>query len=178
METDIKALQGMVMEPGEDGTWTIKLPVLTTEEKTAELAQTQIARDVAGFNIGGVEVGKGVAGGAIAVAAVELLDGLAPNFATQNRAMAKLGLAWAVANFGPRFLGDDIAQSAAGFIVFDAARQALPIDEQIKKIVGRVSQTAGSLTGSDSADMKQLANLGQDRSQLTAITGRQALVGL
>lgn len=130
-----------------------KVPILTKEELSAELKtvldelgkrldaiekqaqeveQRQLA-GITGFQIAGIPVGSAAVGGFIALLTSEVIDGL---LAGRNvpEAFAKLIGAWAVKQWGSRWVGAEAAADAAKFLAFDAVRSFIPLDEWVQKI--------------------------------------------
>jgi len=120
-----------------------------------EHAQRGFVKQISSFEIGGIPVGTPVAGGTIALLTSELVDGF---MATQENAdvlrlrpWIKLLAAWGLVGFGREFLGKEISTSAASFLVFDAARQILPLDDWLSQVqtIFRPAVTAANDAGNN-----------------------------
>jgi len=108
----------------------------------------------------GMPLGKACVGGGVALRGSELGDGLvAPRIEdmlgkTWGPAVLKGGTAWAVKQWGPGLVGKEAADIATLFLVWEAVRSLIPIDEWIKKLFAKKeeststsSQTSGATSG-------------------------------
>lgn len=108
------------------------------EKPKAELEQAGMLAGITGLEVAGVPLGAAAVGGGAAV----LVSGLMDRFLPQVTGMTgKLLAAWAVVQFGSRFLGKDAAKYAALFLAWDAVAE--PVERIISQITGGLGLAQG-----------------------------------
>ena len=173
----------ITLTPGADGVWTFKFPTAEApktdapKDKAELEAPAQFVRDINRFEVAGIPVGGPFLGGLGAVALVELIDGFVRPTTPNAAIFAKLVAAAAAATPMARdFLGE-AANWAAGFMLFSAAQQALPLEAQIRRAIQGITQaTRGAVNGSTT--MVNGANLAAAHNGVDITAGRARLVGL
>ena len=142
LAVDIVAMLNKPKEPDE---------VLTKEEIEHEQLKGLLE-----VKIMGMPLGKAFVGGGVALLVSELVDGLvAPRIEdmlgkTWGPALLKGGTAWAVKQWGPGLVGREAANIATLFLIWEAVRSIIPIDEWMKKLF-RKEETASSSSLSPSS---------------------------
>ena len=144
LTADIVAMLNKPKEPDE---------VLKKEEvevlKKEEVEHEQL-KGLLEVKIMGMPLGKAFVGGGAALLVSELVDGLvAPRIEdmlgkTWGPALLKGGTAWAVKQWGPGLVGREAANIATIFLLWEAVRSIIPIDEWIKKMFAKKEATSSS----------------------------------
>jgi hypothetical protein len=117
-------------------------------EETAELAESatsQISKTVnkvTDFQVMGIPLGTALVGGFVAIFATELVDGYFKNQSVMIRGVIKLGGAFVVVKFLPKYLGKDLCNAVALLMAFDGLKNDL-----IPGLFGYATTWANKLTG-------------------------------
>ena len=111
----------------------------------AEAATSQISKTVnkvTDFQVMGIPLGTALVGGFVAIFATELVDGYFKNQSVMIRGVIKLGGAFVVVKFLPKYLGKDLCNAVALLMAFDGLKNDL-----IPGLFGYATTWANKLTG-------------------------------
>ncbi|MEX2599278.1 MAG: hypothetical protein WD533_06445 [Dehalococcoidia bacterium] len=127
----------------------------------AEMAQARggLLGGLGDIQIFGVEVGRALGGGSIALLASEVIDGFLNvakdadgRIIDQQQAimsgLVKLTAGGFLTQFVSGFVGRDLSNTAALFLAFDAVRDILPLDDLVRNLLGFLPGRNGGGSGS------------------------------
>lgn len=114
------------------------------DSSKAELEQAGMLAGISRIEVGGVPIGAAAAGGGVAFLVDYAVDRFLPQV---TGSMANLLAAWALVNWGSRWLGADVARFGAIFLAYEAIR------DPIENLLGKVLPARA-------AQIRQEANLG------------------
>ena len=103
------------------------------QDKVAEMGQAGMLAGLTKFEVAGIPIGAAAAGGALAFVVDYAFDRFLPTF---TGSIANLVAAWAVMNFGSRWVGRDVAKYAATFLAYEAVRDM--IEPPIARALGSI----------------------------------------
>lgn len=119
----------------------VREPEVIKTEPKLEVKEAGVLSQIANFEIMDLPVGAVVGGGAIAVLATELVDGLLVKQTIQTRGAIKVAAAVGTVMFGKKLLGSKLTMWAAGFMLFDGLRDIVPLDLYVKKAANMITGT-------------------------------------
>jgi hypothetical protein len=105
----------------------------------AELEEVKALSGFTNMKVFDIPIGKAIAGGAIAILASELVDGLMTKYSVNVKGISKLVVAGVTVKFLSKPLGKELAGAVAFLLAFDAARDLTPIDQWMNKAANKVS---------------------------------------
>ena len=118
------------------------------EKKNTEVAKVEDSgiattmNKITDFEVAGIPVGAAIVGGAIAVFATEVIDGLLVKQSSMVRGAVKLGGAAVIMIYGKKVIGSKAAGAVALLMAFDAIKNDL-----LPQPFGYVTAGANKLTG-------------------------------
>lgn len=152
-------------ETAEDGTvtWRVKglpfqgpaAPADDPEKPVAEMEQAAILAPLSDLRFGDVDLGTPLVGGSVALVMTELVDGVLGGFNIGQFGLGGVGTTLVTRSIEALLLqskmvrdiiGPEAARFGAGFIVFDAARAIIPLDQVISNALRGVTGAIGGRT--------------------------------
>ena len=117
----------------EDGNWTFTMPEVADMEKAGMLDSVESNKVL------GIPLGDAVVGGGLALILSDLVTAvLNPTSLGVPAGATQLVLAWLVANYGKKWLGQSTANLSAAFLAFEGIRDIIPIDTWLTKALSRI----------------------------------------
>jgi len=121
-------------------------PAVKQEVAVLESPNASIAK-IFNMEVMGLPVGNVVVGGAASILITEVVDGAVQKLMSKtsagNQKMAAAGVKVAAAlgtiKYGKKFVGNDAAKFIGALILFDALRDATPIDEMVNGVANKIT---------------------------------------